>query len=552
VRPLLVFTFVLLLAAGPAASRITSFDFAHEAGEPHRAALDAAGQMNCVREAIDRAATERCALEATGADFNEGVVEGFRLLEAWHTTFVGLYQDGTTGHASVGLGGYGSNTERNFGLPDLIPPGASRFFAWSGFWNDLNGNRVLDLEETANPQQPSNPTRGPNHEWARSPEPVVAYLEPGSHPGFMSASAAAEGTPDIRFVDRVFSYPHHEQEPAPGPVLFLEGSLLSPVTMTTVSAAILAPDGATPYTLRTNSRVDVDRYVAVAPGPVASLYAATLGPIVTPNQSPTLGAYRVELPPLGGTGLESTAGPAYAALYASYPVEHAPDSMSTAAGRHADFVSNYAGWIDLLPRSGYAEGSSVFQATAYTLRVGGTGSSLGRGVDGGQAVLPGALLHFELRLGLWKDIDGDGFVGTARAGDAYESGTRPSPDDYHNARGEFFGTVARYPSLSSKEKLFATLVPDESWGPGGVRFVGRGEGESQQAPNGGTTPVKVALGFDPRSPGLYTSHTMFFPAGTLEGGFTVCIEPVLIHYVDAAGVEVRETLKDCDRFERLA
>ncbi|HVL48587.1 MAG TPA: hypothetical protein VM889_08530 [Candidatus Thermoplasmatota archaeon] len=592
---------VLLLAAGAASGAGYFVDTSYEIDEPGRSTrLAAMGQRNCIAEAVNARGGPDCPVQPIVTGFKPNPTSGIRVLDSHYTTQSGLPTPGLLvgnlgetvddvddavaagrGPTQPGTSQGGNNLRRDSGglLPDVILPGQGQLRAWYGHWNDLNGNGVIEAWRGTGAAAQS------NDEWfSKTLGKLAAYVDPGSHPHVRNLDRPGDSSPDFWYVPYAGSNYEWYQTGLNNDnyILFVDGSLMRTLTVRSVTEPILSPnaDGSAPYTTSPTSLVDIDEYPALAPTPVASAYAATVGNLVWPLGSPSLGTCPNGCRPgpfsLRGTpiqGLEPLLAPHVRNLYAPYPREHAPGEGSTSAGRHADHLAAYRGWIDLIPTWGYRNVSH--QEASYYAR---GGPLPGKTADGRQAMMPG-FLSFEVRTGIWKDLDGDGYIGTAGP-DPYHSGFRPLPDNYTDPRGEFFGIFADKGSYASHVSFRIVLVPDTTWGPGVIvvdDFTGSPggndvvcTGRSATVPNcvkdptrygayTGTQPIvlnarrdvtEAGVGSD-SVPGLYRSNAAFFPQGSEGFAFTACTELLTLKYVENDG-PVEETLRDCDWIGPLA
>ncbi|HVL47048.1 MAG TPA: hypothetical protein VM889_00655 [Candidatus Thermoplasmatota archaeon] len=538
-RVLVILT--LLALAPPMVAADDDVLVAFEAGEPGRAALDAAGQRNCIREASLATPDPSCPVEKTPIAYpSSGVlvlddfVTGLGVKDPERTRAAIERGDPTFHNKAVG----GMNTARasRGQLPDMILPGHQTFEAWFGWWNDLNGDGNIQLRQ-------SNFEWSPGNEWAPKNNAIVAsWIDPGSHPTMTNQARPDALTPDLRYFDA------HTRYILPDSVVFLDGSLLQTYSVVTVADALLAPDGeGNPFTTRPASRVDLDRYAAVVPGPVELLYAQTLGPLVnavgSPGYSTCPNACRPHPLPTSGLPEGETLAETQGRVWAPHPREWEPESGNTAAGRLEMYRERYAGWIDLLALTAYPSYSAFPRA----------GPLVGETRDGVHVFGPG-YLTFEARVGIWKDLTEDGVVGLAAGPDPYQGGTRPMPDEYDNPAGEFVGVEGRQGEDAQYEMIFirVTLTPDEAWGPSGIWGMRQGQPTCSPhqvpcLPTTGSTPFTLGLGRDSSTLGLYwTTVSILMPEGSVA--FEACTETVLVRHDANGGERVIDEVRDCDRF----
>ncbi|HVL46980.1 MAG TPA: hypothetical protein VM889_00310 [Candidatus Thermoplasmatota archaeon] len=462
--------------------------------------------------------------------------------------------------------GSGSPDRETGVAPALVAPGLAHAVAFYGFWADENGNGIVDQAvvvasgsrferyEPGNEFVPA--IRRAPYEGA-----LVAFLEPGAHPPVTASyERPAASEPDVRFAFVEGATRLHR---ADAPIVLLDGSLLETYTMETVAEAVLVPDWAEGRHYRPEpwSRVDVDVYAALAPGPVAALYAATAAPLVRDVGSPGLGACPegCSAPPAPAPG----AGAVVRLAYAAYEDEVSaawlddPRRASTNAGRLATYQERYAGWIDVMPMLVALNGGERSLARTAPLPA-------APGAASGLAVPPGGLVAAEVRTGLWFDATGDGFVG-AVGEDPYDGGNRPIAHRYRDSAGEFVPVATR--SEAGFITMRITLTPDATWGDPGILLVTPG---GAPAPGSGcevlADPCISGYAFvegsesvvleawpvhDQRPGHLLTTLYVLFPAGTAAGGFTVCTDLRALSFREG-GLDVVETLRDCDHVERLA
>ncbi|HVL47734.1 MAG TPA: hypothetical protein VM889_04170 [Candidatus Thermoplasmatota archaeon] len=522
----------------------------YEADEANREALNAAGQANCVREAAEGIDSPTCPRVPTGGLYP---IDGIRLLDGFVTFLAGptsasadaqdvftMLGGGPMPEHIVSDQARGANAHRasNGFAPDVVWPGPMSLKAAYGYWGDTNGDRIVAINLSENAEHAS-----PDNEWVGlANREVYVYVEPGSHPQYRSMIRPGDTQPDARL--RASSRGLYDTGIVP--VIFTDGSLVQTYTITTIADAILSPspDGEFPYTMRADSLVDIDVYGAVAPGPVEALYTGTAAPLVNAIGSPSYG-----ICPAGCSGLpigptETAADPTIAAaqnaLYARYPREWADGSGSTAEGRRAAFEDAYEGWIDLLPRT-------RVKPVVYQVNIGNelppftTDAPLvgHNTADGEQAAAPG-FVTFDLWVGIWRDLNGDGFIGRANADDPYEAGSRPLPDDYFARDGEFFGAVANLTTFT------LWLVPDTEWGPNGARVARSLGALPDQKVYVGSEPVPLTMHADHENvaAGHYASRLAVFLADG-SPGFTVCTPWLTVRYAEG-GLDVTQVVRDCD------
>ncbi|HVL47053.1 MAG TPA: hypothetical protein VM889_00680 [Candidatus Thermoplasmatota archaeon] len=565
-RPVTLLLVAALLAATPALARHAETAREREESNP------APGQLTCVAPA-----TPGC--EAWYPTNPAKVLEpagGVLILDAmvWTGAVVHnmlLYDGAPQPHFS------GADRETGGAMAPLVVPGQLSFRAWYGYWLDADQDGVIDLNIRSGPPTESPQTGSdfeayrPGNEFATADEGatrldhLVAFVTPGARPAITDTGRPAESQPDLVYAlpgsnpDRMFrSFTS---------IVAVDGSLLEAWTIESVGQVALIPDENLnrPYRVSEHSRLDIDRYAAVAPGPVESIYKATVAPLVREFASPSLGSCpgRCNFPPAP----VDAAGPAIGAAYGRYEREvdpalaDDPRRASTNAGRLGEFQAAYHAWIDVLPSMTLGAASMTPLRKNYPLP--------GKSADGGLAVLPGTLVSFELWTGVWKDLNGDGYIGVASA-DPYEGGNRPQPERYDDPAGEFVPWNAR--NAAGGTAQFITVTPDGTWGQAGV-YVFATAGVPAQGPcvirlptnncvlteylgeqhilRGTETHRRQMTVVAGTEDGHWTAgEYLWFPEGTMPTGFTVCTDKTEIQY-EAAGVLVPESVRDCDHVGRL-
>ncbi|HVL47603.1 MAG TPA: hypothetical protein VM889_03515 [Candidatus Thermoplasmatota archaeon] len=557
----------LALLASPALAQVSvpadlDLKVGYERAEPGRIELDAAGQMNCLGP---NDPASRCAPAPTGRAHPatatlvlDNVYQSDGATDPAGSAAVVLVSPSENADAPVMDVSRGANWHRATGgeVPDVIVPGRGYFLSWHGRWSDANGDGVAQVRWHSS-RGPTDPR--PSNEWVPDDTGgIVSYIEPGAHPVATSRVRPAEATPDLVYRYVVIEMVHKPAGDVDGRVLFVDGSLFRAMTVETVTHAHLAPspDGQKPFTASTTSLVDVDRYAAVAPAPVAGAYRATLGPAADAIGSPSVGlcpnACRPGPVPLGATPVAGPAGEVQAAVWAPYPREWEAGSGSTRAGLHEEHVAGYEAWIDL----------RLFYAAWGGLAAGEAGPLPGRGADGSPSMLPG-VLAWEVWTGVWKDLDGDGHIGSAKPGDPYEGGTRPIADDYANPVGEFFGHWPTTDAGHLVQTVYVEVRPTTTWGAGAFILADGAGNPTCEGPGlsstcytsgavllAGSTPVRLYGIFESETPGRYLGRaTLLLPEGS--PGLTACSLAVsLEHGTD--GNRRRTTLADCDTLAPLA
>ncbi|HVL48585.1 MAG TPA: hypothetical protein VM889_08520 [Candidatus Thermoplasmatota archaeon] len=568
---LLIVAFTLL--ASPALAKIHEVRVKYEMEEQGG---PAPGQKNCVREAALGEGTADC---PEVVDTRYHPQRAILMLDSVYTVVPGVEGYLATlrdpaPNSGTPSNGQGTSLHRHTDglLPEIIYPGFGQFEGWLGRWHDQNADAFIQYHRGATSSPSAHP---PANEWMPAlGGTMLGFIEPGSHPSYGARTRPMPTEPDIVYASTMVgtygAWAHATGATSDGIILFVDGSLFKSARVDTVTNAILAPDpdGRFPFTLGATSLLDIDRYAAVAPGPIAALYGVTVGDLVTDLGSPSMGwcpnGCRVGPVPMGALPVAEPLGPAHAALYAPYPREWRDTERGVGAAYGSAYLAAYEPWADLRP---YWSPLHVVNENASSLR---PGPLPGRGEHGGQAMVPG-ILTFELRTGLWHDADGDGVVGSALAGDVYESGSRPDPDDYVNSQGEYLGQfVTKTPSPSSPlHRLAVTLRPHDTWGPAGI-FVGAppslttiyneptlacAGGNCVREPTNywksGREEVTLYAYRDSQELGRYVVGGVIFPTGTLAGGFEACTDVVYLRHA-SGGAERIDPVWDCDAIERLA
>ncbi|HVL48658.1 MAG TPA: hypothetical protein VM889_08890 [Candidatus Thermoplasmatota archaeon] len=439
----------------------------------------------------------------------------------------------------------------------MILPGAGGFVALFGWWNNANGDPVLEIKVDAG-SSAEDPRWNATNEWIPKPgAAMLAYVEPGSRPRATTHERPSEEEPDL--VLEYTTEGHVYVTGKPSLVLFPDGSLLQAFETLVVSDAWRLPSAHLPFTPKDGARVDRDRYAAVAPGPAEAVYGATLAPTVNAVGSPSYGSCpngcEATSLPATGTAADDATGAAARVAWAPYPREWMEGSGASAAGRRAAYLAEPTPWVDLLPKSRVLPSSVVIARDTAPL--------LGGGADGAPTMAPG-FFTVDLYVGLHLDLDGDGFVGRAPR-DPHEGGRRPIPDRYFDPAGEFLAMTPILPDpdgLGRATRLAVTLVPDTDWGDGVVLHdrapaaLGAGGCGLDVCPDAspvlvtGGTPITLTLRPEGNfAPGRWvTLESVLMPHGS--PGFTACVEPMEIRWTDAEGAPRGEIAWDCDRVPR--
>ena len=168
-----------------------------------------------------------------------------------------------------------------------------------GWWNNVDNDAYIHVDDTGLGKNNA-VTTGPNNEWVLKPAAtVVSYIEPGTHPSYDGMARPSTLEPDIHYAPLATTQAStpvvYQQKDGDGDasntaaILWLDGSVLRTITVTTVAEAHFAPspDGTLPFTRTAQSRVDVDRYLGLAPGPISEAYGALAGPMMDEVASPS-------------------------------------------------------------------------------------------------------------------------------------------------------------------------------------------------------------------------------------------------------------------------
>ncbi|HVL46998.1 MAG TPA: hypothetical protein VM889_00405 [Candidatus Thermoplasmatota archaeon] len=563
-KALAVLVVLALVAGGALAASRASLTLAPEADEANRLALDATGQKNCVPEALGRSEDPvNCPMTATG--FSSPLV-GIRLLDA----FPGHFGVNPWENVANAQGPGATETHQGFhsyarssrgALPDLVYPGWTTFIALYGAWDDLDGDGLVDWIRNASASAPA------GNEWAsHRGGDLVSYISPGSHPTLLSEARPHDTEPDLAYAYDAWGYT------SIGPTIYLDGTLLTTYEVDTVSRPVFAPGPhGRPFTPRADSLVDLDRYAALAPGPVEAVYGVTAGPFMERFGSPNSGTVfedgeRVGFPSAEGTLVAPVARAAFDRLYAGDLREWAAGSGSSAEGRHDAYKNAFLAWADLRLEQRVLDTNVGLGYQRFATPL------VGRADDGSAATVP-TLLATRVHTGLWRDLNGDGFVGFASTPDPYEGGSRPDPDDYQNPRGEFFPIPVGAPGAASSI-VRVTLVPSPDWGEAGAFVTNNGvpamtgsgglvcppeelqirscvDGPSRWHVTGATPITLTVFSGSSGTFGSYNhAHEILLPAGTDGFSIRACLAPETIAW-SHGGEPHEETVWDCDTLAPL-
>jgi len=593
-RPLsIVLLATLSILAAGCLQREYRVEVGYEVDEPSALAHAALGQRTCLLEAREQQSTGPCPRVETG---DPRIPLATLVLDDFYTTIgapnAGAQRDNYEDLLSSqnpsemldrgdpaalvtdGLGGSNPRRGTQGAMNDVILPGFGTFWAALGYWDDRDGDGVVRLSQSF-----SEDDDDPDSEWSpRRDARLYSWVEPGPRPAWSSAYAPPAHHPDFTYHLRGYTLYLAGAESS-DVLVFPDGSLAQSMRVATASDPVLAPSSeGLPFTPTEHSRVDIDAYSAIAGGPVAAIYASVLAPTVNAYGNPSWGwcpnACRLPF----GTGVDPVDGGLDGVYDLAYPraaPEWTEGSGSSAAGRREDFTDTYRGWIDVRPAtripgppSAYVVNFGIRFPTVESAAV--AASPQGWDPQQGTTIGPG-YFAFDLWMGVWKDIDGDGFIGSAAKHDPYEGGRRPDGNDYLQPGSEFVGAFpAEQPN---GENFQVRLIPDEGWGPGVYQMNTGGTPSDvySRDPNSGACmdpsathvagvclrPVDrgkdtltLAAGVDRSfgSDGYYRSiGTLFLPFGS--PGFTICTPTFTMRH-ETGGVLHEDPIYDCDHLAR--
>lgn len=274
-------------------------------------------------------------------------------------------------------------------------------------------------------------------------------------------------------------------------------------------------------------------------------------------------ALRPVLDPLTGAGsAEALVGPTLATLRPTWPQEDSGHDHASGFHPYLDLRLEMSGWRDAVL---VAQNEPVVAASwSYT-------------ADGAHHVPLVASVYGWL--GLWNDLDGDGFVGDAEAGqaagcpDAYSCGARADPNTFEDAssRGEWNGLCRAGVGYGVIDVVLST--PDGRWGPTGVYVLTDGheegatmvstarvvdatvedavQGDVQTLVLNGPVVVHANCGWV-GEPGRYRGYEqVLFPAGNLGFDVALATDDVDVAF-DRDGAPAIETVRDDDVYPAWA
>ncbi|HVL49138.1 MAG TPA: hypothetical protein VM889_11315 [Candidatus Thermoplasmatota archaeon] len=450
---------------------------------------------------------------------------------------------------------------------DILLPGPGQFFAWYGFWVDVDGDGLVDYNATcaeaictANPANEFGATKngtsaGMNDVGPTPGATIVAFVDPGSHPTIDSNSNPTPQQPDFYYTYFAFASSPAEYLDRGYPSIYVDGSLLQTYRVATMANGMLFPDPETarPFTCPDEDDaclVDIDVYPAVAPGPIATLYGSTAAPIV--NELPAIDFWAVNsLAHDGGSWLpepvKPVAGPTWGTLTPGYRLEHEDPGSSAHNVTIEGYQADYHAWIDV---QGYWM-QTGFAVQTYNLF--GFGGASGRE----QSAFPGAFA-VGAHTGVWKDLNEDRVIGVAPdPSDPYQKGTKVDPNNYHDGTGEWFGW---FPSSGCEDQEKAvynvTLTPlaPGGWGTIGVLVIDYFANEPDRwHVVTGEEPIVVPMVCYTSDPNLgvwYGYDAVVFPTGNRDTSIEIAMSPAEIRY-RSNGLNVKESVWDVDIIEAL-
>jgi len=466
---------------------------------------------------------------------------------------------------------YEAATGENMERSDIILPGASLNWAHYGFWNDTDGDGILEARNICSANTggcvPRNDANGTN-EWARDPAgllsgpigpdnatyggEIVSFIEPGMHNDIFSNSRPGPNTPDFRWSWLPPENTRPGQWNSPFYMVWYDGSLFQKLTWKTLVNATLTPSGnSDPFecTVATNCLLDVDVYSAVAPGPVEALYGATLAPTVN------------SLPPVNFaiTNTPTPPEPVVAALepvnyaFAPFPAEYDDPRSSAGQVGYENYTQDYHAWMDFTSR--YIVTTGVISGYYESFAFGGP--------KGNDASSPPGLWGGALYTGVWKDINGDGIIGEY-VNDAWPENENPGsednryyygwnmePNNYNDDTGEWFGF---FPEGCDGENLTKraqiTLTPaGGSWGtvPVLVTDPFMNDPTVWYLPDDPQGVIKGTASCNENDLAIglwFADFSVFFPIGN-EVAFDIKVDPIVINYKKGA-VTVKDSVWDVD------
>lgn len=437
---------------------------------------------------------------------------------------------------------YQPHRDTNGAVDDILFPGYWYFGAWFGDWYDKDGDGVLDY--ACRVGVPACLQRSENEFWPVDNVAMYGYIEPGAWYGAGSDGPKWDArSPDFRYswqYTACFAGCGYWQSGQFGGVSY-DGSLLSHVDALTVTDPMLAPSPrGLPFTPTASSLVDVDRYATVAPMEVEALYRAAIEPLLLAQERQIDDISANPLP-----FLPSAAGGTAGRALADYEHETEPGTTSSASAIGPDgYRESYRAWMDLI---------AYYDVTVPFVTFSAPDSGLGPAGASGASHLPG-YITIDGYVGVWRDLDGDGYIGSPGAsGDARNGGWVPDPNDYRANGGEFagYGDVA---------VINATLRPTSAsgWGPAGVWVEARFTSPPDVPGAGGasvlylgSTPIPISLHRYGDSQAQYISdQQVFFPQGSAGIPFRFDSAPVLVTFT-SGGASVNENVHDGDAVDSL-
>ncbi|HVL48161.1 MAG TPA: hypothetical protein VM889_06355 [Candidatus Thermoplasmatota archaeon] len=419
-------------------------------------------------------------------------------------TNLGLTPDPTEPTRPFGLINVQRSAGAYLGGSDVILPGGGQFYALYGLWNDTDQDGIVDWTGSE-----SCPASEGSEFCRREGAELLSFVDPGSHPAYDANERPPADRPDFTYIPWLGNPVYTAGQASH--VWFYDGSLARPVTVMTFANATLEPDALTgkAYTCKPGRCLsDVDVYHARAPGPVEALFTSVLGPVID-NVLPTVGFSSLVLPPALAETLDGVTGPVLR-------------TVAETTGPHVDppyedeTHPNAGSSTSAIGREAYAEEFHVwFDARAVQVMNGVAGASWGpgpRSLSSDGPSFPPGWMSVSANLGVARDLDGDGFIATARGAPTFDG-------------AEFIGGClggSDWPNRTTKN-LHWRLVPKDGWGAAPV---------VEYDATGYTNPRYPILGVVPNIIGP-TGRT--FTGSEVIDGYSYCYTPDKNHGLHAPG-----------------
>ncbi|HVL47726.1 MAG TPA: hypothetical protein VM889_04130 [Candidatus Thermoplasmatota archaeon] len=384
--------------------------------------------------------------------------------------------------------------------PALVAPGHGNLFAWYGSWEDFDADGEIDEADW---------------ELIAIDARLVAYLDPAARPQVAQNREAPPNEPDF---DLRRAGDHYEG--AGLGFVSATGSLAETLETRVLANPDLRFAGDDALACPASCLLDIDRYAALAPAPVASLYAATLAPVERALPPVSFAAVAwVErafaATPVAGP-FADVARAAAAATFAEAEDEWEPENGASQA---------------LLGRSAYLNETRHAFDARFVAAVPAPGA-----VATAPDLSGGTFLAVEATIVLWRDRDEDGAI------DAWET----------------FGACPVFEGRPVPLAMRATPL-EASGGEVAVAFTYASHGRAPGTPTGEVlaagVPIEDTLACDPadRGAGLYRSSRLWwFPAGApalrLEVGSPKSPAANVTH--ESNGYRLVEWFWDADRRPR--